>query len=670
MPGYQENKEAREAASSNSPTLARLNGTWDESGNYKYSIGGKSFVYDVKANKVSEVKGSVPERDEPTEPTTFGPRVQARGRQAEQATSKNGDVAKYADGNIFLTKSGGQPVKITDGDPAKRVKFGTASWVYGEELEQRDAFGFSPDGRYLWFYRFDESKVLDYHVLLELNTPQSKLYTEAYPKPGQPNPEVDLFVYDLKESKTIKVPVRSGAFTDAMGHYVYAIWWSSSDQLCFQRMNRAQTEMELVGFAPSTGALKRLYRESTEKGWVEFSPLRSLTPNPDALGEGKLLTKSEASGFMNLVSIDLVKGGATPITTLKADVIDVVRIDDKAKTIDFMAATGNGPYFRQLHRIGWDGKGEKRITDPSLHHQVAVHPEGKLIIDLAQTASQPPVLRALDSNGKVLSELAKSDVSGYLGAGFSAAEELSFTARDGKTELITTIHKPRNFDPKKKYPMILQVYGGPLGLTSGTPGSNWRMSAGTAHYGFIVAEINTRGTNGRGRAFRQVYDKAMGIHEIDDMADAVKAIVAKGYVDPQRVGIEGTSYGGYASAMAIGRYPDVFRAACVQSMVSDWRNYDTTYTERYMGLFPEQEAAYKAGSTLTYAKDTKGWVLIYFGSADDNTHMTNAFQYAEALRRARVSYEMQVGTDQGHSGLGRERMMEFFIERLVMNPNK
>ncbi|MFT4606048.1 MAG: dipeptidyl-peptidase-4, partial [Rhodothermales bacterium] len=188
-------------------------------------------------------------------------------------------------------------------------------------------------------------------------------------------------------------------------------------------------------------------------------------------------------------------------------------------------------------------------------------------------------------------------------------------------------------------------------------------------YGFLVASLDSRSAGGRGKRFLDAIYEKLGVVEIDDQAAGVKALRERPYVDGSRVGIYGSSYGGYASAMALMRYPDVFQAASASSSVTDWRHYDTIYTERYMWKPQENTTGYDEGSVMTYVDNLEGSLMIYYGTADNNVHPSNSMQLIKALQEAGKSFEVQVGPDRGHSGINRERMMEFFIQNLVMSPS-
>jgi dipeptidyl-peptidase-4 len=279
----------------------------------------------------------------------------------------------------------------------------------------------------------------------------------------------------------------------------------------------------------------------------------------------------------------------------------------------------------------------------------------------------PPATRLIDATtGAVIAELAQSDLTKFAQLGLKMPEMFTYTAADGKTPLRGLIQFPSHFDPARKYPALVSVYGGPASA-SNTARETFIVPTPITEYGFLVLNLDSRAAPGQGkRTLDSIYLK-LGQVEIDDMAEGVKALWNRPYFDRTRVGIYGTSYGGYASVMELLRHPDVFAAASASSPPTDWRNYDTIYTERYMWLpqDTENKAGYDAGSAMSYAKDLKGRLLLYFGTQDNNVHPSNMMQLIKALQDAGKSFEVQLGPDKGHSGVNQDRMMEFFIDNLI-----
>jgi dipeptidyl-peptidase-4 len=295
-----------------------------------------------------------------------------------------------------------------------------------------------------------------------------------------------------------------------------------------------------------------------------------------------------------------------------------------------------------------------------------ISPDSKYFVDALQTHDVAPSTQLVDAaTGTVIARLADSDVTKFSELGLKRAEMFTYKAADGTTTLRGTIQFPSTFDPSRKYPALVSVYGGPASA-SNTARETFVVPSAMTEYGFLLINLDSRAAPGQGkRVLDQIYLK-LGQVEIDDMAEGVKALWNRPYVDKTRVGIYGTSYGGYAAVMSVLRYPDVFAAASASSPVTAWYHYDTVYTERYMWLPDENKAGYEAGSAMTYAKDLKGRLMLYYGTADNNVHPSNMMQLITALQAAGKSFDLQVGPDRGHSGINMDRMMEFFIDNLVL----
>jgi dipeptidyl-peptidase-4 len=614
----------------------------------------------------------------------------ARGRQIESAESPDKKLrAVYRDRNVYLVEvaTGAELAVTTDGNEKDRTKNGTASWVYGEELAQRTAMWWSSDSRKLAYYRFDESKVPDYFLQLDQTKTQSQVDVEAYPKAGVDNPIVDLFVYDVATKQTARMDVRSGQpFENAtVGHYVYRVAWSpDGSELLFNRANRRQNILEFAAANPETGATRVIIREEWPTGWVENSP--GLTWLKDGR---RFIWESERNGWNNLFLYDISGKLIAPITSHTAfEVGGLVKVDEPENVIFYTARDGDNHLKMQLHRVGFDGRRDVRLTDPAFNHQVggcmsplpatgpvalggsscAISPDTKFFVDVYQTHDTPPATRLVDaSSGKVVAELAQSDLTKFTAIGLKKVEMFTYLAADGKTTLRGLVHFPSSFDPSKKYPALLSVYGGPASGGS-TARETFLTPSALTEYGFLVLNLDSRAAPGMGkRTLDSIYLK-LGQTEMDDMAAGVKALWSRPYFDRMRVGVYGTSYGGYSSAMLLLRHPDVFAAAAASSPVTAWDHYDTIYTERYMWIPQENKEGYAAGSAMTYAKDLRGRLLLYYGTADNNVHPSNSLQLIRALQQAGKSFDVQVGPDLGHTGLNQQRMMEFFIEHLVLRP--
>lgn len=582
-----------------------------------------------------------------------------RGRQFTSSTSPDGlYTAQYANSNIKLVTPNGTMEVTQDGSAQSRIKYGSASWVYGEELNQNQAMWWSSDSKTLVYYRFDESKVLDYHLTTKQNAVQDELYSEAYPKAGAPNPTVQLWSLNVPKGAYQQINTTFASTDPDIAQYVYNVRFAPDGQtLLFNRTNRKQNVMELCAADLATGKSRVVIQESNPNGWVDNSPRMTW------LKDGKsFLWLNERNGFNNFWIGSLEKGLISKVTDLKAEVDGISKLDEDRKTLWYTAHDGDNPYLIQLHRVGLDGRGDRRVTDPALGHTVTISPDGTKILDKASRMGSAPVTRVLSADGKVLREIGKGDLAAYASSGYRPAERFSVLGADGTTAVYGYLCKPRDFDPAKKYPMLLRVYGGP---ESGSGRESFKGADAVCELGFITAWIDAKGTGGRGRDFTQAVYRKLGVVEIDDTAAAVTNLgKLYSWIDPTRIGVEGTSYGGYFSAVSIVRHPEIYAAACASSSVTSWIHYDSIYTERYMDTPQNNPEGYKAGSAMEYVKDLTGKLCLFYGTADDNVHPSNTHQLIAALDRANKPYRLYVGVDQGHAALRQDRQLEFFIEAL------
>jgi dipeptidyl-peptidase-4 len=351
--------------------LGTISGTWSsDSRSFAYDWEGKRYRFDITKRASVEIGDA----EAPAGRGGRGGRGGGieRGRQATSAAAPDGKLkAFYRDRNLWVSDIAGanEAAVTTDGSEKNRIKYGTASWVYGEELGQSSAFWWSPTSARLAYYRFDETRVLDYHLQLDQTKIQSRNDVEAYPKAGADNPIVDLFVYDVATKKTTRIDVRDGQPFDnaVVGHYVYRVSWTNDGrELLFHRTNRRQNVLELVAANPETGATRVVVREEWPTGWVDNRP-----PMYFLKDQKRFIWESERNGFANLYLYDLSGKLLHPITAHTTfEVTGLVKVDEEAGLVFYTARAGDNHMKIQLHRVGLDGKGDVRLTDPAFNHSV------------------------------------------------------------------------------------------------------------------------------------------------------------------------------------------------------------------------------------------------------------------------------------------------------------
>ena len=632
---------------------------WNDDGNsFEYSQEGKRYRYDVKKRKATEI-GDAPERQRRRR--RFGP---ARGRQHASSISPDENLKSFTKNrNMYISNADGSDiVAITsDGNDENQIKYGIATWVYGEELGQTTAMWWSPDNKKVAFYRFDEKNAKKYYVIYHQTKIQDSVEIEAYPKVGAKNLPVDLLVYDLETKKTITLDTRDGnSFNDgALGTYLYGINWSpDGKELFYHSTNRKQDIMEYKAANPNTGKSRVIVREEWLASFTRNTPgIRILDDNK------RFIWTSEKNGFSNFYLYNFDGTLINAITNHNFEVGSIQKIDEKNGYLYYTARSGDNHMKMQLHRVKLNGTKDVRLTNPIYHHTVTIDPSNKYFVDVSETHNIPPFTNLVNMKGKIVDELATTDLTAFNELGLKNVEMFTFTSADGVTELHGMLHFPSDFDPSKKYPVILSIYGGPS--TSGAR-ENFSLPNPLTEYGFLIVNLDGRNVRGRGKKMLDKTYGKLGIVEMDDFAEGIKSLYNRPYFNKERVGVFGTSYGGTTSATSILRFPDVYQAAVANSAVTDWRNYDNIYTERYMNLLENNLEGYENGSIMKYAGNLKGDLMIFYGTNDNNVHPANSLQLIQALQKAGKSFEVQVGPDKGHTAVNRDRMMEFFIKNLVI----
>lgn len=675
MPGY-ENWQAMAPKIPEAAKTGRISPDWaDNSRSFTYRLNGETWRYDVRRgthtviNEGGQAKDKDADGDEDTEVSSPTPTlVLARGRGADaNVLSPDGKLrAVSRDMNLYVAKANGDDEEAitTDGGPETRIRNGVGSYVYLEEFGTRSPVWWSPDSRKVAWMRYDESEVKDYILALDQTKTFTTAHVQAYPHPGEPNPVADLMVHDLDTGRTTRMDVRDGAdfASGTVGHYVWdAIWTERGDEILVRRADRLQKVYDLAACSVRSGSCRTVVRETRPGSWAEGD-------DPFFLEDGeRFIWASERNGFRNFYLYDLRGRLLAPLTQHEFEVVDLVGVDETRGEVWYTARSGDNYMKAQLHRVSLEGKGDVRLTDPSLHHSITMSPNQRYFVDVAEAHNKPPVSTLYERDGEKISDIVLSDLTEFQDLGLNLSEIFTFTSADGVTPLFGQIVYPSDFDPARKYPTLVSVYGGP---SSTAVSERFRSPDAIAEFGFVILRISARTESGRGREILDTVYQQLGVAEVDDIAVGVRSLQDRSWFDKNRVGVFGTSYGGTTAALLLMRYPGLFQAAVSNSPVTDWELYDSAYTERYLGLPADNPQAYRQGSVLQQVENLSGDLMLYFGTSDDNVHPKNAMQLIAALNRAGKSYDVQVGPDRGHTSLSRTRMMEFFIEKLVISPSR
>ncbi len=558
----------------------------------------------------------------------------------------NNKVAFVKENNLYLVElASNKLTQITTDGEGNKIINGAADWVYEEEFSMAQAFKWSPDGRKIAFIRFDESLVPEFNMQLWGSLyPQD--YKFKYPKAGEKNAVVSIHVYDLPSGKTQKVD--AGTEIDIYLPRIY--WTQDANQLAFIRLNRLQNQLDLFHANATSGESKLIISE-TSKTYVD------LEYNDDLqyLGDGKTFIRtSEQDGFKHIYHHHLDGSLIRQITSGSWEVTAMVGVDEKAKKLYYIS-TEASPLERNFYAINLDGKGKKALTPSKGAHTINMSPDRKFYIDYHSTADTPVKVSLYEASGKEIKVLEDNQALRERLAGFALGEKefFSFPTVDG-TELNGYIIKPANFDPNKKYAVLMYVYGGPgsqnvLNAWGGTR-DFWHQNL--ASEGIIVACIDNRGTGARGRDFKHSTYANLGKLETVDQIEGAKYFAKMPFVDPARIGIWGWSYGGYMSSLSLMIGHDIFKTAIAVAPVTTWRYYDTIYTERYLQTPQLNAAGYDDNSPITHVNKLKGNFLLIHGTGDDNVHFQNSVDLVNALIAADKQFETFYYPNRNHGIYG------------------
>lgn len=531
--------------------------------------------------------------------------------------------------------------KAVSNNGSENIFNGRPNWVYPEEFGQLTAYWFSPDEKYLAFYQSDESAVHKYPIVHDYK-PEAEIEFQSYPKAGEPNPTVKLLIYEISSGNTVTLDTQSCADN----YIVRPQWRRNSNELLFMRMNRQQNELEFLGANPQTGAVRLIQKESES----QFINLQS-EPYQFENGSG-YLWQSELSGFNQLASFNWEGQLQKTLTSGTNPVNRVVKVDEKGGFVYYTTAVDLG-LSNALHRVKMDGTGVTRLTTAAGMHNISMDGTATYFIDGYSNFEMPTTVELKKANGQKVRELMRTNVEKLTALGLQKPELIDLKAADGTTDLHGLLFRPADFDSAKKYPIIVSVYGGPH---TKQIRNSYQMRGGLqalAQLGFVVFTMDNRGLIDRGKAFETATYLKLGEVDVADQVAGLTQLLQKyDFIDANKVGVFGHSYGGYMTSMLLLLHPDKYHVGVAGALVTDWRNYDTIYTERYMDTPQRNKEGYDKGSAMQYASQLKGKLLLVHGSTDNNVHPGNTMQLIAALTNAGKDFDLKIYPENRHGIVG------------------
>jgi dipeptidyl-peptidase-4 len=572
-------------------------------------------------------------------------------------------TAYIEDYNLYLRDLKKEMVSALTADGHEDLRNGYPDWVYAEEFAQFYCFWWSPDSKKIAYMQFDESPVRKFPVLHD-ETYDFKLEMQSFPRVGENNPIIRFFIVDI-ETKN-KVQVDTGLETNV---YLYNGRWSHDGRaFSLKRMNRLQNKVEILFADPATGKSRVLFEEEEPAFITEGIGFMQEGNEIYFLPDNRhFLRSSEKSGWREIYLYDLEGKLIRQITKHRLPVGSIQAVDMENQWIYFTGYENRG-LETHLYRIQLDGSKFTRLTKEPGSHAVSVSPGGKYFSDTFSAFDSPESFRLYKGDGTFVRELGRTvHKAEYKGLNLTPPEHFVFKSGDGRYDLDGILFKPAGFDAAKKYPVIYTVYMGP-----GTKAISNRYYAddsqqALAQLGFLIVNIDNRGLLHRGKDFESAAYGKLGQTDVEDLVASIIHLSRRPYVDAGRVGITGSSYGGYIAIMALLKAPDRFHVAAAGSPGGDWRNYDTIYTERYMGLPQYNAEGYEKANPVYYAKNLRGKLLIQHGAVDDNAHPTQVMQIVDALLKAGKQFDWFLYPGQAHGvryRQARDRQLDWFMNHL------
>jgi dipeptidyl-peptidase-4 len=553
-------------------------------------------------------------------------------------------------------------------DGSEVILNGFSSWVYMEEILGRytnyKAFWWSPDSKSLAFFRSDDSEVPQF-TITDCTDRHGYVETMRYSKPGDKNPKVRIGIVGAEGG----APVWADFNENDDQYFCEPFWTLDSKSLWIQWANRAQNNLKIYKVNTENGAKTEIYNE-IQKAWISIDQNNRVR----FLSDGRAIIASDKSGYNHLYLHDADGKLVNPITSGDFTVLDVTAIDEKAKTVYFTCYKDNIG-CTDFYKTGFDGKNLQRLSFGHYTNTVSLSPENKYFVLTYSNCTTPPKVALYSIKGKLVAELDDARNPEADEYEWAKTEIVTVKSRDGQFDLPMRIIYPLNFDRNKKYPVLIDVYGGPSAVQVR---DGWRSSTGLstryAADGLIQASIDHRGSLHFGKRGQDMMYRNLGKMEIDDYSRCVEWLVENASVNPEKVCINGFSYGGYITAYALTYGANIFTHGIAGGSVIDWTLYDAPYTERFMSTPDENPDGYRESSVLTHADKLKGKLLLTHGILDENVHVQNTYQLVSKLEDLNKDFELMLYPSSRHGYRGAKRIhfrdlqIKFIYKYLLEKP--
>lgn len=643
-----ENKIERIDSYTMSPDGSKILIKTDSRPIYRRSSTGQYYFYEIRSRLLKKLSDNHP-------------------RQQSPLFSPDGRMVAFVDSNnIYIKKLDyGTEVAVTTDGIQNRIINGVPDWTYEEEFGETCSMAWTPDNTTLCYLKYDESAVPMYNLpIYEGACNPHKEYalypgtlSYKYPVAGQPNSRVTMHSYDIETRKNKDIALGNNSF-----EYIPRIYSTPDASKVFAvTLNRDQNRMEIFAVNPKSTVSTSLYVDQTANAWIDPDCYETLMIMPQSF-----IISSSRSGYKHYYEYSYAGAMIKQITSGDYDVTDLMGYDADNQTY-YIQSCRNGAVNRTLSSV--DKKGQIKDLTPAQGYASAIFAPGmRYYLESYSSLSQAPTYALKTSKGKIVKTF--GDNSAYAGAYASALQSELSTVNVNGTTLNIKLVKPSAMQPGKKYPLIINQYSG--------PGSQEVLNRWTADWtayfamnGYVVATVDPRGTGGRGRAFMDIVYGRLGLTEASDLIAAARAIASADWIDETRIGIYGWSYGGYEALMCATATDSPFKATVAVAPVTDWRYYDTAYTERYMRTPQQNESGYDASAPLNRIDNLNGKLLMMWGTLDDNVHPANSLEFISRMQMKGLYPDILVFPNQNHSINGcnlrenvYQRMLDFFNSNL------